>query len=141
MRFCRFLIERSRWTAFLRLAFLYKILYIEGVENKPVVWMGSSIDAVRAFPAIARKRAGYELYRLEQGLDPSDWKPIPTVGLGVREIRIQAGAAFRILYVARFAEAVYVLHAFEKRTRKTRQADVQLAKKRLAEVMRLRESR
>lgn len=86
---------------------------------------------------MARKRVGYELYLLEQGLDPSDWKPIPSVGPGVREIRVQAGRAFRVLYVARFAEAVYVLHAFEKRTRKTRQADIQLAKKRLSQVMRL----
>jgi phage-related protein len=107
------------------------------VDEKPLIWMGSSLEAVRAFPAMARKRVGYELYLLEQGLDPSDWKPIPSVGPGVREIRIQAGGAFRVLYVARFAEAVYVLHAFEKRTRKTRQADIQLAKRRLSQVMRL----
>jgi phage-related protein len=123
------------------LASLYKILYIEGVDGKPLIWMGSSLEAVRAFPAIARQRVGYELYPVEQGLTPSDWKPIPSVGTGAREIRIQAGGAFRVLYVAKYAEAVYVLHAFEKRTRKTRPADIQLARKRLADLMRLRQAR
>jgi len=85
---------------------------------------------VRAFAKDARKRAGYELYRVQQGLDPTDWKPIPSVGPGVREIRIHTDGEHRVVYVARFDEAIYVLHAFEKKTRKTRRADIDVAGKR-----------
>ncbi|MEK6408713.1 MAG: type II toxin-antitoxin system RelE/ParE family toxin [Acidobacteriota bacterium] len=100
--------------------------------------MGSTMEAVRAFPAGARRRAGYQLYLVQQGLDPNDWKPLPSVGPGVREIRVHIDGEYRIFYVAKFAEAVYILHAFEKRTRKTRQADIELAKKYSSEVTRLR---
>lgn len=96
------------------------------------------MEAVRAFPAGARRRAGYQLYLVQQGLDPNDWKPLPSVGPGVREIRVHIDGEYRIFYVAKFAEAVYILHAFEKRTRKTRQADIELAKKYSSEVTRLR---
>lgn len=65
------------------------------------------------------------------GLEPNDWKPIPSVGLGVQEIRIHTGAEHRVFYVAKFAESVYVVHAFEKRTRRTPKDDVDLARHRL----------
>lgn len=100
--------------------------------------MGSTIEAVRAFPERARQRAGYQLYLVQQGLDPNDWKPLPSVGPGVREIRVHIDGEYRVFYVAKVAEAVYILHAFEKRTRRTRQADIQIAKKYLSEVTRLR---
>ncbi|MEK6302638.1 MAG: type II toxin-antitoxin system RelE/ParE family toxin [Acidobacteriota bacterium] len=101
--------------------------------------MGSTIGTVRAFPAGARQRAGYQLYLVQQGLDPNDWKPLPSVGPGVREIRVHIDGEYRVFYVAKFAEAIYILHAFEKRTRRTRQqADIELAKKHLSEVTRLR---
>jgi phage-related protein len=105
------------------------------VLDKPVSWVGSSLDAVRQFPAEARRTAGYELRRVQQGLMPSDWKPMRTVGPGVMEIRLHTGLEHRVFYVARFEEAVYVLHAFEKRTRKTTQADIELAKRRLSAVL------
>lgn len=108
------------------------------MNGKPLIWMGSTMEAVRAFPAGARRRAGYQLYLVQQGLDPNDWKPLPSVGPGVREIRVHIDGEYRIFYVAKFAEAVYILHAFEKRTRKTRQADIELAKKYSSEVTRLR---
>ncbi len=92
--------------------------------------MGSARRDVRAFAKDARKRAGYELYRVQQGLDPTDWKPMPSVGPGVREIRIHTDGEHRVVYVARFDEAIYVLHAFEKKTRKTRRADIDVAGKR-----------
>ena len=91
---------------------------------------------MRAFAKDAKKRAGYELYRVQQGLDPTDWKPMPSVGPGVREIRIHTDGEHRVVYVARFDEAIYVLHAFEKKTRKTRREDVDLARKRLGDVLR-----
>lgn len=96
------------------------------------------METVRAFPSGARRRAGYQLYLVQQGLDPNDWKPLPSLGPGVREIRVPIDGEYRVLYVAKFAEAIYILHAFEKRTRKTRQADIELAKRHLSELTRLR---
>ena len=97
---------------------------------KPVAWLGDSRDKVSGFPAQARRVAGFELWEVQQGAEPSDWKPMPTVGLGVNEIRVRAGGAFRLIYVAKFSEAVYVLHAMEKKSRKTEKADIDLARKR-----------
>ena len=106
--------------------------------QKPVFWLGSSLEDVRAFPEEARRAAGYQLGRVQQGLMPSDWKPMTTVGVGVYEIRVHTGAEYRIFYVAKYEEAVYVLHAFEKRTRQTPQAEIVLARKRLADLLRRR---
>ncbi len=109
--------------------------------DKPLSWVGSSLAAVRGFPADARRATGYELRRVQQGLTPSDWKPMRTVGPGVMEVRLHTGLEHRVFYVAKFEEAVYVLHAFEKRTRQTTQADIELARKRLAAVLLARRSR
>jgi phage-related protein len=97
------------------------------IAFKLVVWLNDSRERVRDFPAAARQRAGFELWEVQQGNDPSDWKPMPSVGPGVREIRIHADGEYRVLYVARFYEAVYVLHAFEKKSRRTPKRDVDLA--------------
>jgi phage-related protein len=97
---------------------------------KPLVWLGDSRHCVRSFTVAARQRSGFELREVQQGKDPSDWKPMPRVGLGVREIRIHADEEFRVMYVAKFAEAVYVLHAFEKKTQQTAKRDIDLAKSR-----------
>lgn len=105
---------------------------------KSLVWIGSALDLLRAFPPEARRLAGYQLRRVQSGLMPSDWKPMPSVGPGVYEIRIHTEREHRVFYVARFAEAVYVLHACEKRTRRTRRADMELARVRLAELQTLR---
>lgn len=75
---------------------------------------------------------------MQSGLMPSDWKPMKTIGPGVTQIRIHTGVEHRILYLARFAEAVYVLHAFEKRVRQTGRADLDLARRRLAQLIQLR---
>lgn len=90
------------------------------MADKPLVWVGGARRDIRAFPADARSVAGFELRRVQLGLDPTDWKPLPGVGPGVREIRVQTGRAHRIFYVATFAEAVYVLHVFEKKPRRRR---------------------
>ena len=89
------------------------------MPDKPLIWLGSSRRDLRAFPALARRLAGFQLRRVQQGLDPDDWKPMQTVGPGVREIRIHIAGAHRVFYVATRAEAIYVLHAFEKKTQKT----------------------
>jgi phage-related protein len=100
------------------------------MPDKALQWVGSARRDVRAFPRDARRVAGFQLRRLQQGFQPLDWKPFAGVGPGVREIRIHTALEHRVLYVATFAEAVYVLHGFEKRTRKTAQRDVELARER-----------
>ena len=101
---------------------------------KPLNFIGSSLDDLRNFPDEARKAAGYELYAVQSGLEPGDWKPIPRVGRGVKEIRIHVLGEWRIMYVAQFEEAVYVLHSFQKKTRKTTQHDIDLARKRFKQI-------
>jgi len=87
---------------------------------------------LRAFPEAARQEAGFQLYRVQRGLDPIDWKPMTTIGGGVREIRIRDEAgAYRVIYVATFAQAVHVLHAFQKKTQRTAKRDLDLAASRL----------
>jgi phage-related protein len=93
-----------------------------------------------AFAEDARQRAGYELYQVQRGLDPSDWKPMPSVGPGVEEIRIRTRLEHRVVYVAKFEEGIYVLHAFEKKTRRTARADVDLARSRLRDALRIRQT-
>ncbi|MEW5982214.1 MAG: type II toxin-antitoxin system RelE/ParE family toxin [Acidobacteriota bacterium] len=105
------------------------------MTEKPICWLGSSLDDVRAFPDDARRETGYELGRVQQGLMPTDWKPMATVGLGVYEIRVHTKREHRVFYIAKFGEAIYVLHAFEKRTRETPQVEIALAKNRLAELL------
>ncbi len=111
------------------------------MDAKPLVWVGSSRDDLRAFPEDARRQAGYQLRRVQLGLMPNNWKPMTTVGSGVYEIRLRTGTEHRVFCISKFAEAVYVLHAFEKRTRQTRQADIELATHRLADVKKSRKQR
>ena len=101
---------------------------------KPIAFLGGSLDDLRGFPADARREAGYQLDRVQRGLDPDDWRPMPSIGAGVREIRVRERAgAFRVIYVATLADVVYVLHAFQKKTRQTAKRDVDLAASRLRE--------
>ena len=100
------------------------------MAEKTILWLGSSRSDVQAFPQDARRLTGFQLRLIQQGVEPSDWKPMPSIGPGVREIRIHTAVEHRVCYVAKFEEAIYVLHAFEKRTRKTSQHDVELAKQR-----------
>jgi phage-related protein len=104
--------------------------------TKPIEWVGSALEDLRDFPERARSRAGHQLHRIQDGLEPSDWKPMPSVGSGVREIRIRTGSQHRVFYIAKFEEAIYVLHAFEKKTQRTAKADLDLARRRLAELLR-----
>ena len=84
---------------------------------------------------MVQDEAGYDLFRVQTGKDPRDWKPMPTIGAGVREIRVRDEAGiFRVLFVAKFIEAVYVLHCFEKKTQKTDQRDLDLAARRFKEL-------
>jgi phage-related protein len=84
--------------------------------NKRLLWLGSSRRDIRAFPAAARRMAGFQLLRVQQGLEPNDWKPMASIGTGVQELRIHTDTEHRVCFVARFAEGIYVLHAFHKRS-------------------------
>ena len=99
--------------------------------------MGSSRDDLKAFPADARREAGYQLDHIQRGDEPDDWKPMRSVGQGVREIRIHEGSgAFRVIYLAARAEGVYVLHCFQKKKQKISQRDLRLAAQRFAAIPR-----
>jgi phage-related protein len=98
---------------------------------KLACFVGTAREDLAAFPESARRRAGYELYMVQVGREPADFKPMPSVGPGAYEIRVRDEAGtFRVIYVAKFEHAVYVLHAFQKKTRKTPQADIELAARR-----------
>jgi phage-related protein len=114
------------------------ILVYKRVTEKPVIWLGTARDDLRGFPADVRQVAGFQLWRVQRGLEPNDWKPMPSVGLGVREIRVHTALEHRVLYIAKFDEAVYVLHAFQKRTQRTPTREVELARQRLGQLVRRR---
>ena len=101
---------------------------------KPLKFIGSSLDDLRDFPAEARRQAGFELYAVQRGLEPTDWKPMPDIGRGVREIRIHVLGEWRIIYAVQFADAIYVLHGFQKKTQKTRREDIELARRRYRQI-------
>jgi phage-related protein len=106
-------------------------------KTKRVEFRGRSLDDLRAFPLFARREAGFQIDKVQHGQEPDDWKPMNTVGQGVKEIRIRDSAgAFRVVYVARFDDAVYVLHCFQKKTEKTRKTDLDLATQRYSELVR-----
>lgn len=105
-------------------------------DIKPVEFRGGSLDDLRAFPLAAKREAGHQLDQVQNGLEPDDWKPMNTVGQGVKEIRIRdAAGAFRVIYAAKFADAVFVLHCFQKKTEKTSKADLDLAAKRYRDLL------
>ena len=108
------------------------------MPDKPLVWLGSARRDLRAFPADARRRSGFQLRRVQHGLDPDDWKSMTSVGPGVREIQVQTELAHRVFYLATFDEAVYVLHAFEKRTQKTPPHELKLARDRFRALLKKR---
>ena len=103
-------------------------------QDKPIAWFGTSYADLCAFSPDVRRLAGFQLGLLQHGETADDWKPMSAVGAGVIEIRIRAGVSHRILVVTKFAEAIYVLHAFEKRSAKTRKSDIDLAKRRYREL-------
>lgn len=99
-------------------------------RSKLIEFRGGSLDDLRDFPISARREAGHQLDQVQQGRDPDDWKPMRTIGQGVREIRIRDEAgAFRVIYVAKFADTIFVLHCFQKKTQATSKPDLELATK------------
>ncbi len=103
---------------------------------KTLRFIGSSLDDLRDFPAEARRQVGFELDAVQRGMMPTDFKPMPTVGSGVYEIRVHVLGEWRVMYVARFEQSVYVLHAFQKKTQRTRKEDLELAARRYRDLER-----
>lgn len=105
---------------------------------KVIRFLGDSLKCLRSFPDDARQDAGYQLDKVQRGEHPDDFKPMPSIGKGVEEIRIwDDSGTFRIIYTARLADAVYVLHAFQKKTQATSKRDLELAKSRYSDLMKV----
>jgi phage-related protein len=102
--------------------------------NKPIQWLGDSIDRVREFSETGRYHTGRELRRVQLGEMPTDWKPMISIGPGVAEIRVHAENEYRIIYIAKFEEAIYVLHGFTKKSQQTPKRDLDLAARRFKEL-------
>lgn len=105
-------------------------------SEKPIEFLGNSLDVLRGFPLAVKRDAGHQLDLVQNGFEPDDWKSMSTVGSGVHEIRIRdISGAFRVIYVAKFTDAVYVLHCFQKTTQQTSKVDIKLAKKRYGDLL------
>jgi phage-related protein len=103
---------------------------------KKLSFLGSSLDDLREFPPSVKSEAGYQLGRVQSGVEPDDFKPMPTIGKGVWEIRIKDEAGqFRVIYIAKLKDLVYVLHCFQKKSQKTALKDLELSSKRLRELL------
>jgi phage-related protein len=103
---------------------------------KPIEFRGTALDDLRSFPRSAMRAAGHQLDRVQHGLAPDDAKALPSVGAGVLELRIWGEAGtFRVVYIAKLANAIYVLHCFQKKTQQTSKRDIGLARGRLAELL------
>lgn len=107
---------------------------------KPIHWLGTSYHDLCGFPESVRKDAGFQLHLIQVGGNPLDWRPMSNIGASVREVRIHKDAEHRIIYVAKYAEAVYVLHVFQKKTQKTEKRDIDLAKIRFRDIETLRKA-
>ena len=105
---------------------------------KKVIWLGNSRKRIQGLPEVAKDIAGEELMRVQKGENPVDWRPMPDIAFGVKEIRIHNPDEYRIFYIASYAEAIYILNVFGKTTKKTTQQDKQLGKARYAILQKLR---
>ena len=101
---------------------------------KQITFVGTTLKNIRDFPETAKRITGFQLRSIQRGDEPDDWKPMTSIGMGVREIRIHVDGEFRVIYVANIGSEIYVLHAFRKKTQKTEKKDIDMAKKRLKEI-------
>src|SRR4051812_37679413 len=105
--------------------------------DKPLCWIGSSRRELLEFPSEARRQAGFELRAVQRGEPPSDFQPMPVIGIGAYELRINVADAYRVFYVTKLEEGIYVLHAFEKKTQKTTKHDIEVGRQRYKEAQSL----
>ena len=110
-------------------------------HDKEIRWLGSSYDDLLKFPDDPRREAGFQLEKIQAGLDPDDWKPFDDIGKGTREVRIRDSAGiFRVMYVAKFEEAIYILHCFQKKTQVTTKQDKYIAEARYRSIVQKRKT-
>lgn len=102
---------------------------------KSITWLGDTHETVKAYPSIVKQEIGYNLDKVQRGLEPQDWKQMNSIGRGVKEIRVHEKNEYRVLYVAKFKESIYVLHVFIKKTQQTSKNDIDLAKQRYAKIL------
>lgn len=108
-------------------------------DEKEIRWVGSAYDDLLDFPTEPRREAGFQLGKVQAGLDPDDWKPFDDVGSGTREIRLRdTSGIYRVMYVAKFEEAIYVLHCFQKKTGATTKHDKDIVEARYRAIARER---
>ena len=102
------------------------------MKIKNIHFLGNSLEILRSFHKDTKREIGQQLDYVQHGLMPDDWKPMTSIGIGVKEIRVrnQLGA-FRTIYVVKRKSGIYVLHIFEKKSQKTPKKDIDLAKTRL----------
>lgn len=110
----------------------------QSLDDKTLLWIGTSRRDLRRLPSDARGQIGFDLRLVQCGESPRDWKPMPSVGTGVAEIRVHIGGEYRALYAAKFSEGIYVLHIFQKKSRKTASFDIDLARARYSAMLRAR---
>lgn len=111
-------------------------------DEKEIRWVGSSYEDLLAFPQAQRREAGFQLGKIQAGLDPTDWKPFAAVGAGTKEIRLKdASGVYRVMYVAKFEEAIYVLHCFQKKSQVTNKQDKDTATARYSAVVNARKAK
>lgn len=104
--------------------------------KKLIAWLGSTLKDLLAFPEAMRKEAGFQLHRLQCGPEAADWKPMVEIGMGVAEVRLRdSTGAWRVIFVARYREAVYVLHCLQKKTQRTARCDIAIAKDRFQSLL------
>jgi phage-related protein len=106
---------------------------------KPLHFLGASLSELKAFPAEVQRKAGFQLNKVQTGQIPAHWKPMTTIGTGVMAWKIRINGEYRVIYVAKFTEAIYVLHVFAKKTPKTAQTDLELAKTRYQQLLKDRQ--
>jgi phage-related protein len=103
---------------------------------KRISFVDRALNDLKHFPEDARREAGYQLDKVQRGFDPTDWKPMKTVGAGVSEIRIKDDQGiYRVIYITKYANTVFVLHAFKKKSQKTAKKDLDIARQRLKAVI------
>ncbi len=107
---------------------------------KPLHFLGSSLRDLKKFPVAVQQEVGLQLNKVQLGKEPADWKPISIIGAGVIELRIHVGSEYRVMYVAKFTEAVYVLHTFAKKSQKTSKLELELTKQRYKQLLKERRS-
>lgn len=105
---------------------------------KQIIWLGNTHQIIKNYPDNAKQEIGYNLDKIQRGLDPTDWRPMASIGSGTKEIRIHLENEYRVLYLAKFQEAIYILHTFTKKTQQTSKKDIELAKQRYKEILEMR---